>query len=80
MDFSSRFYADIPSDPNEEAENILANVGMARTLWGFFSACKAQGFRDEYAYGLTLTFFEGLWNNTVEEDDDGIGRMEDDCK
>lgn len=72
----TKIYEGMPEEP-DDTETILATNTMANTLWNFFSALRAKGFKEEYAYGLTLIYFEGMWNNEIEVDADD---RKDDCK
>ena len=82
MDWTRSLYDGMPNDPENDADTALANNTMATTLWSFFSALCAKGFREEYAYGLTLTYFEGLWNTSDMVEVDSLDKpdMRDDCK
>jgi len=81
MDFIGNMYAGMPDDPGNDADTVLATNTMAGTLWSFYSALLAKGFRDEYAYGLTIVYFEGLWNTSdMVEVEDIAPNKEDDCK
>lgn len=61
MDWTRSLFDGMPHE--DAAETLIANEGMARSLWQFFSACRGQGFNDDYAFSLTLVFFEGLWSS-----------------
>ena len=79
MDWTRSLYEGMPEDKENEADTLLANNQMARTLRSFYKACMVQGFSDEQAYGLTLIYFEGLWNTSdMVEVEDIAPNKEDD--
>lgn len=81
MDWTKNLYEGMPDDPENDADTLLANNQMARTLRSFYEACMAQGFNDEQAYGFTLIYFEGLWNTSdMVEVEEAAPNKEDDCK
>jgi len=79
MDFWGAVMDGMPHDMGEETDAIIACENMAHALWQFYSACRKQGFKEDFAYGLTLTYFEGMWNTDIEADADD-GDRKDDCK